>query len=97
MAWLVLVSLGLGVARLVQFAKELWPAMPRWSKGLLSLALSFGLGVFVCLDSGLSPTVALVVGVGVWGLSMVVHQLVAALQSKKDLDRLSVRLTARRR
>jgi hypothetical protein len=92
---LEVVFLGLGVARVVEWVKELcaiigtkrWPG--RTSKMLMSLFLS-GLALIVATFPGESWQLDVICFLGIVGVATTAHAVWAALQATKDVYRLNI-------
>jgi hypothetical protein len=87
--WLALVGLALGSMYMVNLIKGVWPGISRPHKNLLSQTLIIAGGWGVLWDYPVTVTITVILGA--CGLASLAHQAYACLQSKKDLDRLTVR------
>lgn len=93
--WLIMICVGLGAARLLEWAKPWVHLDSRSTKPAVGALLSTGGAVALMRRSRIERIVAVAAGAN--GVAMLAHQLFSSLQAQKDVHRLTAMRARTRR
>ncbi len=90
-SWLVLVGVGLGTSRLLDWIRLFLPPMPAKVKSTLAIVVAGGAASGLELSQGKVATATmLAVVLGAIGVAQLTHEVTAVAQAVKDRNRLQV-------